>query len=56
MLYLNISPEEGREVVQQHIAVAREIFRGDPGGAARAMEEHLDYLDRLKVWRRRDGG
>jgi GntR family transcriptional repressor for pyruvate dehydrogenase complex len=49
VLYLNISPEEGREVVRQHIAVAREIFRGDPDEAARAMEEHLDYLDRLKV-------
>ncbi|BBL79771.1 GntR family transcriptional regulator [Rubrobacter xylanophilus] len=56
VLYLNISPEEGREVVRQHIAVAREIIRGDPEGAARAMEEHLDYIDRLQVWRRRDEG
>lgn len=44
-------------MVRRHIAiVAREIIRGRPDGASRAMEEHLDYLERLKVWRQRNGG
>ncbi len=53
VLYLDISPEVGEASVQQHIAIARGIINGDEAAAARAMEEHLDYLDQLKVWRER---
>lgn len=51
VLYLDVSPEEGKAFVQQHIAIARGIINGDEAAAARAMEEHLDYLDQLQVWR-----
>lgn len=51
VLYLDISPEVGEASVQQHIAIARGIINGDEAAAARAMEEHLDYLDQLQVWR-----
>jgi GntR family transcriptional regulator, transcriptional repressor for pyruvate dehydrogenase complex len=56
VLYLNISAEEGKAAVQQHTAIAREIIEGDERGAAEAMQEHLDYLDQLDVWRERSAG
>ena len=51
VLFLNISPEVAESTVRQHIAIARGIVAGDEEAAAKAMEEHLDYLDTLEVWR-----
>lgn len=51
LLFLDISPEEGKAFVQQHIAIVQGIINGDEAAAAKAMEEHLDYLDQLQVWR-----
>lgn len=56
VLFLNISPEGGKTSVRQHIAIARGIIAGDEEAAARAMEEHLDYLDQLQVWHERPTG
>lgn len=51
VLFLNISSEVAEATVRQHIAIVRGITAGDEEAAARAMEEHLDYIDRLEVWR-----
>ncbi|MGH3090555.1 MAG: FadR/GntR family transcriptional regulator, partial [Rubrobacteraceae bacterium] len=51
VLFLDVSPEVGKASVQQHIAIARGIINGDEAAAAKAMTEHLDYLDQLQVWR-----
>jgi GntR family transcriptional regulator, transcriptional repressor for pyruvate dehydrogenase complex len=51
VLFLDITPEVARATVQQHIDIARGIISGDEAEAARAMEEHLDYIDQLQVWR-----
>lgn len=56
VLFLNMSPEVAKATVQQHIAIARGIINGDEEEAARAMEEHLDYLDKLQVWREKPKG
>lgn len=56
VLFLDITPEEGSTFVRQHIAIVRAITSGDEAAAGRAMEEHLDYLDRLRAWRERSTG
>ncbi|MDN5697860.1 MAG: FCD domain-containing protein, partial [Rubrobacter sp.] len=48
VLYVDISPEVGRDTVGQHLAIVRAIANLEPEEAASAMEEHLDYLDRLR--------
>lgn len=54
LLFLDISPQEGKAFVQQHIAIAQAIINSDSEAAARAMEQHLDYLDQLRVWHERN--
>lgn len=51
VLFLDMSAEVAQATVQQHIAIARGIINGDEDEAAGAMEEHLDYIDKLRVWR-----
>ena len=52
-LFLELSPETAKATAQQHLAICRAIIKGDEAVAATVMEEHLDYLDQLKVWRER---
>lgn len=52
-LFLNISPEQGKAAVQQHIDIVRGITSGDPEEAGKAMEDHLDYLDQIQLWRKK---
>ncbi|MEW1819183.1 FadR/GntR family transcriptional regulator [Arthrobacter sp. NPDC080031] len=42
--YLALSPEVGRETVQQHVAIVRAITDQDPEAAEAAVVEHLTYL------------
>lgn len=51
VLFLDMSPEVASATVRQHIDIARGIINGDAEEAAQAMERHLDYLDKLNVWR-----
>lgn len=48
VLYVDISPEVGRDTVGQHLAIVRAIEKREPEEAASAMEAHLDYLDGLR--------
>ncbi|MDP9438217.1 MAG: FadR family transcriptional regulator [Actinomycetota bacterium] len=52
VLFLDLSPQVGKATVAQHAAVVRAISDGDPGAAASAMEEHLNYLDSVRRGRR----
>ncbi|MBA2691379.1 MAG: FadR family transcriptional regulator [Rubrobacter sp.] len=52
-LFLNVTPEQGSTAVRQHINIARGITNGDADEAGRAMEDHLDYLDHLQIWRKK---
>lgn len=54
-LYVDISPKVGKQTVSQHLAIVHAIEKGDPEGAASAMEDHLDYLDRLPAARKSNG-
>lgn len=56
VLFLDLSPEVASTTVRQHIDIARGIINGDAEEAAQAMEKHLDYLDRLNVWREKARG
>lgn len=51
VLFLNLTPETAEATAQQHLAISRAVIKGDEAAAATAMEEHLNYLDQLKVWR-----
>ena len=42
--YLEVTPAVARKTVKQHIAIVKAIEAGDGEGAARAMEEHLEYV------------
>jgi GntR family transcriptional repressor for pyruvate dehydrogenase complex len=42
--YLSLSPEVGRETVQQHVAIVRAIAAQDPEAAEAAIIKHLTYL------------
>lgn len=42
--FLALTPEVGKTSVKQHIAIAAAIKAGDESKAAKAMEEHLDYV------------
>lgn len=53
VLFLDLSAETGKATAQQHFAITRAIVKGDEIAAARAMEQHLDYLDHLQVWRQK---
>lgn len=53
VLFLKLSPETAEATAQQHFAICRAIIKGDEATVEAAMEEHLDYLDQLKVWRER---
>lgn len=55
VFYVDISPEVGRDAVSQHLAIVRAIANREPGEAASAMEQHLDYLDRLRAVREAAG-
>jgi GntR family transcriptional repressor for pyruvate dehydrogenase complex len=46
--YLKFSAKDGRETVLQHIAIVKSIAASNGSGAARAMEEHLNYLEHVK--------
>lgn len=48
VLFLDLSSEVGKATVVQHAAIVRAITGGDPDTAARAMQEHLDYLDSVR--------
>ena len=48
VLFVELSPEVGKATVIQHAAIVRAIADGRGEEAARAMEEHLDYLDSLQ--------
>ncbi|MGF1473242.1 MAG: FadR/GntR family transcriptional regulator [Rubrobacteraceae bacterium] len=51
VLFLDLTTETGKAAAQQHLAITRAIVKGDETAAVQAMEEHLDYLDHLQVWR-----
>jgi GntR family transcriptional regulator, transcriptional repressor for pyruvate dehydrogenase complex len=42
--FLEVTPKVARTAVKQHIAIAAAIEAGNGEGAAKAMEEHLDYV------------
>lgn len=54
-LYVDITPPVGKKTVSQHLAIVRAIEQGDPDAAASAMEDHLDYLDKLPAAREANG-
>ena len=54
-LYVDISPEVGKQTVVQHLEIVRAVEEGDPEAATSAMEAHLDYLDRLPAAREANG-
>lgn len=49
VFFLDLSPEVGKTTVVQHAAIVRAISDGNPEDAARAMQEHLDYLDTVRL-------
>lgn len=51
MLFLDLSPEVGKNTVVQHAAIVRAIADGGAEDAANAMQEHLDYLDSVRKTR-----
>lgn len=48
VLATHLNAETGRNTVRQHAAVVKAISASDSEAAARAMEEHLDYLQTLR--------
>lgn len=53
LLFLQLSVEEGKMFVEQHIGITKGVVEGDEAAACEAMKVHLDYLDRLQVWHQR---
>jgi DNA-binding FadR family transcriptional regulator len=53
VLYVELSPQVGRDTVGHHAAIVRAIADQDEERAAAAMDEHLSYL--MQVWSHRDG-
>jgi GntR family transcriptional regulator, transcriptional repressor for pyruvate dehydrogenase complex len=48
VLAKHLDAKAGRGTVRQHAAIVKAISEGDPEAAAVAMEEHLDYLQKLR--------
>jgi DNA-binding FadR family transcriptional regulator len=42
--YLNMSAEDGREIVRQHAAIIKAVAEGAPVTAGEAMASHLDFI------------
>ncbi len=49
--FIDLSPEVGKATVVQHAAIVEAIAARKPEDAARAMQEHLDYLESLQETR-----
>lgn len=47
--YLALSDDLARSTLRQHKAVLRAIEAKDPDAAAKAMEQHLDYVSRFTI-------
>lgn len=47
--YLCFSETDGRETILQHIAIVRALSLGDESEAGRAMQAHIDYLEKVPV-------
>jgi GntR family transcriptional regulator, transcriptional repressor for pyruvate dehydrogenase complex len=47
--FLCVTPEVGRSTVKQHIEIVRAIRDGSSSQAARAMDEHLEYVLRYST-------
>lgn len=48
VLAKHLDAKAGRDTVRQHAAIVKAISEGDAEAAAGAMEEHLNYLQRLR--------
>lgn len=48
VLAKHLDAKAGRDTVRQHAAIVKAISEGDAEAAANAMEEHLNYLQRLR--------
>ena len=48
VLAKHLDAKAGRDTVRQHAAIVEAISEGDAEAAAGAMEEHLNYLQRLR--------
>jgi GntR family transcriptional repressor for pyruvate dehydrogenase complex len=46
LAFISTSKEVGRDAVKDHIRIATAISEQDPDAAAKAMEDHLDFLKR----------